>query len=123
MLYKSGGLEITPQVRSIPLGEKRKKGRPKKLPNCLVRSPVRAPTIDVPANALDISGPMVDIDDSLLFDDEDVVTDTNVDVSGPIEDSSLVDTNVDFDSGVKKTTRNEKDSLKMKKKFINLQFM
>ena len=41
MLFKSGFLEVTPEVRSVPLGQKRKRGRPKKLPNCLARSPIR----------------------------------------------------------------------------------
>ena len=41
MLYKSEYLTVESDVRSVPLGEKRKRGRPKKLNNCLVRSPVR----------------------------------------------------------------------------------
>ena len=41
MLYFTGALEATSDVRSVPLGAKRKRGRPKKLPNCLARSPVR----------------------------------------------------------------------------------
>ena len=43
LLYKSERLEATPDVRSVPLGEKRRKGRPKKLPNSLVKSPIRVP--------------------------------------------------------------------------------
>ena len=43
MHYKSEKLEATPDVRSVPLGEKRRKGRPKKIPNCLVKSPIRVP--------------------------------------------------------------------------------
>ena len=39
MMYKEGILEVTPEVRAVPLGQKRKRGRPKALPNCLVRSP------------------------------------------------------------------------------------
>ena len=39
MMYKTGVLEITSDVRSKPLGQKRKRGRPAKLPFCLVRSP------------------------------------------------------------------------------------
>ena len=35
-------MEASADVRSIPLGAKRKRGRPKKLPNCLVKSPIRA---------------------------------------------------------------------------------
>ena len=41
MLYKSEYLTVESDVRSVPLGEKRKRGRPKKLNNCLVRSPIR----------------------------------------------------------------------------------
>ena len=40
MHYKTGSLEATPDVRSVPLGGKRRKGRPKKIPNCLVKSPI-----------------------------------------------------------------------------------
>ena len=47
MLYKSGHLEVAPDVRSVPLGCKRKRGRPKKIPNCLFRSPVRSTNEDV----------------------------------------------------------------------------
>ena len=50
-----------------------------------------------------------------FFNYEDVGTDTNIDVSGPmvdtIDDSSLADdvnTNIDVDSGVKETTRKRK---------------
>ena len=41
MLYKSEYLKVESDARSVPLGEKRKRGRPKKAINCLVRSPVR----------------------------------------------------------------------------------
>ena len=59
MLYKSGWLEVNSDVRSVPLGAKRKRGRPKKLPNCLARSPVRPAevlplSLDVPPPPLDI---------------------------------------------------------------------
>ena len=39
MLYKTGTLEITSDVRSKPLGQKRRRGRPKKIPHCLQKSP------------------------------------------------------------------------------------
>ena len=39
MLYKEGHLEPTSDVRAVPLGQKRRKGRPKKLPHCLASSP------------------------------------------------------------------------------------
>ena len=32
-------MEVTPEVRSVPLGAKRKRGRPKKLGHCLAMSP------------------------------------------------------------------------------------
>ena len=38
MLYKTELLEVTSDVRSKPLGVKRKRGRPKKLPQCLMKS-------------------------------------------------------------------------------------
>ena len=62
MLYFNGQLEVTSEVRSIPLGAKRKPGRPKKLPNPLTKSPVKAPETndaekppavdDIPADVL-----------------------------------------------------------------------
>jgi hypothetical protein len=39
LYYREGKMEVTSQVRSVPIGQKRKRGRPKKLPNCLTRSP------------------------------------------------------------------------------------
>ena len=62
MLYFNGQLEVTSEVRSIPLGAKRKPGRPKKLPNPLTMSPAKAtesndvenpPAVDeIPADVL-----------------------------------------------------------------------
>ena len=40
MAYLHGKLEVTSEVRSFPLGQKRKQGRPKKMPHCLTRSPL-----------------------------------------------------------------------------------
>ena len=46
MHYRQGFIEVTSQVRSVPLGQKRKRGRPKNLPNCLAKSPpVSAPNL------------------------------------------------------------------------------
>ena len=42
MMFKTEVLAVTSEVRSVPLGEKRKRGRPKKLNHCLQKSPVRA---------------------------------------------------------------------------------
>ena len=39
MSYREGRLKVTSQVRSVPLGQKRKRGRPKGLGNCLLKSP------------------------------------------------------------------------------------
>ena len=39
LIFKTSALEISSDVRSKPLGQKRKRGRPKKLPACLTRSP------------------------------------------------------------------------------------
>ena len=39
LMYKTGDLTVTEDVRSKPLGQKRRRGRPKKLPHCLVNSP------------------------------------------------------------------------------------
>ena len=48
MSYMEGILEVTSQVRAVPLGQKRKRGRPKALGNCLLKSPplTRAPLCD-----------------------------------------------------------------------------
>ena len=42
MGYKEGKREVTSQVRAVPLGQKRKRGRPKGLGNCLVTSPAQS---------------------------------------------------------------------------------
>ena len=39
LMYKCGQLEVTSDVRSKPLGQKRQRGRPKKMPHCLTHSP------------------------------------------------------------------------------------
>ena len=39
LMFKTDIIEIDSDVRSKPLGQKRKRGRPKKLPSCLARSP------------------------------------------------------------------------------------
>jgi hypothetical protein len=48
MLYKSGFLEMDPYVQSVPLGDKRKRGRQKRIPNSLVRSPIKIPSAPEP---------------------------------------------------------------------------
>ena len=49
MAFREGKLEVTSQVRSVPLGQKRKRGRPKALGNCLLQSP---PNARVPLSAM-----------------------------------------------------------------------
>ena len=48
LLYKTGTIEVDHDVRSKPLGAKRKRGRPKKLPSCLTRSPEPVKSGNVP---------------------------------------------------------------------------
>ena len=53
MRNDTGKVVVTDQVRSLPLGQARKRGRPKKNPHCLTRSPPR-PLLSL-AERLDIS--------------------------------------------------------------------
>ena len=46
LMYKCDVLEISSDVRSKPLGQKRRRGRTKKLPFCLVNSPDRFPNLN-----------------------------------------------------------------------------
>ena len=97
MLFKSCFLEATPDVRSVPLGQKRRKGRPKKLPNCLVNSPVRAP------------GPLPPCNDDLdipSWDDLEIPP-IEEDVEIPTFDEEVPD-DATINLGVKKTTRKRK---------------
>ena len=65
MLYIQGNLEVTSEVRSVPLGQKRKRGRPKKLPSCLTKSPIQ---VRVPAADVQEDHPVADV----LYEDPDV---------------------------------------------------
>ena len=47
LMYKEGHLEQTSDVRSVPLGAKRRKGRPKQMPNCLAKSPIQQRTVSI----------------------------------------------------------------------------
>ena len=62
LLYKTGIIEVDNDVRSKPLGAKRKRGRPKKLPNCLTRSPEPAISGDVPVASYHQPSPNVSFD-------------------------------------------------------------
>ena len=70
MLYKTGIMEITSDVRSKPLGQKRKRGRPKKIPHCLQKSP-EPRTVGSVAQASYIN-PSPDV--SLTFSDSNLTT-------------------------------------------------
>ena len=45
MLYMVGHLTPCADVMSLPLGQKRQRGKPKKLPHCLVREEVFDPLV------------------------------------------------------------------------------
>ena len=70
LLYKCGVLEITSDVRSKPLGQKRRRGRPKKLPFCLVNSPDRVPSnVDNIPRASYIPSPNKSLNASMIIDE------------------------------------------------------
>ena len=56
LMYKTKILTETEDVRSKPLGQKRKPGRPKKLPHCLTSSP--APALPSPAVPTEAAAPV-----------------------------------------------------------------
>ena len=81
MMFRTGSLEVTSEIRSVPLGEKRKKGRPKKIQHCLSRSPpvlVRAteedvgPEVDEEPFSPPVSGRASEDDAGLVVDEEPV---------------------------------------------------
>ena len=55
-MIKTGTLEVTSEMRAVPLGQKRKRGRPKKMPHCLARSPgpSTAPAVDIEEEVPDV---------------------------------------------------------------------
>ena len=57
MMYKCGILEVDSEVRSKPIGQKRKRGRPKKLPACLAQSPEPAAPGPIPRAAYHLPSP------------------------------------------------------------------
>ena len=65
LMYKTGVLEISSDVRSKPLGQKRKRGRPKKLPACLTRSPEPQTVGDIPNASYHAPSPNVSLISSI----------------------------------------------------------
>lgn len=65
LMFKTGVLEISSDVRSKPLGQKRKRGRPKKLPACLTRSPEPNVVGDIPTASYHAPSPNVSLISSL----------------------------------------------------------
>ena len=65
-MFKTGALEISSDVRSKPLGQKRKRGRPKKLPACLTRSPEPNVVADIPTALYHPPSPNISLISSLL---------------------------------------------------------
>ena len=65
LMYKTGKLEVTADVRAKPLGQKRKRGRPAKIPLCLPRSLPNKDTL--PATALPAQVPILVLSPSCLW--------------------------------------------------------
>ena len=57
LMYKCDILEVDSEVRSKPIGQKRKRGRPKKLPACLAQSPEPAAPGSIPRAAYHLPSP------------------------------------------------------------------
>ena len=75
MMFKTGALEVTSEIRSVPLGEKRKRGRPKKMPHCLSKSP---PMSSLP-----------DTEDDVHQEDEALDVEEDVNLQNEIVDEAL----------------------------------
>ena len=79
MHYKTGSLEATPDVRSVPLGAKRRKGRPKKIPNCLVKSPISVQHHEDTVDETDEEAVEADDEETVLGDaPTDIVVDVGI---------------------------------------------
>ena len=75
MAYRQGYLEVTDDVRSVPLGVKRKRGRPKKLGPCLAKSPARgSQTVDAPTDDQAAVAPTDDVQAIVALTDDDLGT-------------------------------------------------
>ena len=86
MRYVTGKLEATSQVRSVPLGQKRKRGRPKRLPNCLIRSPVRS----VPCESIN-----VEVNDNFVESLYAYPVQSNKENEETEQETQCIDTNVE----------------------------
>ena len=71
LLYRNGELLATSEVRSVPLGKKRKPGRPKKLPMCLSRMVVEEVEDEDGELYQYEPPPLPDLDQPLLVQDLD----------------------------------------------------
>ena len=65
LMYKTGVLEVSSDVKSKPLGQKRKRGRPKKLPACLTRSPEPQVVGNIPNASYHAPSPNISLISSL----------------------------------------------------------
>ena len=86
MRYVTGKLEATSQVRSVPLGQKEKRGRPKRLPNCLIRSPVRS----VPCESIN-----TEVNDNFVESMYDDPVQSNKESKETEYETQCIDTNVE----------------------------
>ena len=84
MMLRTGALEVSSEIRSVPLEEKRKKGGPKKIQHCLSQSPpvsVRAteedigPEVDEEPFSPTVSSKASEEDVGLVVDEEPVSED------------------------------------------------
>ena len=94
LMYKCGPLEVTSDVRSKPLGQKRQRGRPKKMPHCLTHSPEPRTVGPIP-KALYLPSPNSSIVDVSITSSNDpdntlISTDTSLSPPTPILHSTFV---------------------------------
>ena len=77
MMFKTGALEVTSEIRSVPLGETRKRGRPKKMPHCLSKSP---PMSSLPDTEDDVhqEDEALDVEEDVNLHDEMEVVDVGI---------------------------------------------
>ena len=110
LMYKCGPLEVTSDVRSKPLGQKRQRGRPKKMPHCLTHSPEPRTVGSIPkalylpspnSSILDVSEPASQptncstSNSNTTFPEPDpdsilIPTDTSLSPSAPVLHSTFV---------------------------------